>query len=82
MNVTGRLEDWYIAGSISDWEDASKYIGFIWGTIYDDAKNRFPDGSIIHTSAIWKNKLENLKEGDIVETQFSSYLLGKPFSVE
>ncbi|MGL1886294.1 MAG: hypothetical protein OCD76_07245 [Reichenbachiella sp.] len=67
--VTGRLEDWYRSQPAS-YEDEF----MIWGDCYDDIHKRFPDGMVIHTSGI-KNR--EVKEGDVVKTRNSTYLLGK-----
>lgn len=64
--VTGRLEGWY-------WDDQ---YNIIWGYLYDDVRERWCDGQYIHTSHIEDKK--DYKEGDIVYTLNSSYLLGKP----
>lgn len=72
MNVTGRLEGWY-------WDS---YHGIIWGYLYDDIRERWWDGARIHTSLITSHKLGEAKEGDIVTTLNSTYLLGKPFEKE
>ena len=62
--VTGRLENWYRWGSM------------IVGDVYGDVRERFEDGQSIHTSSI-KGDRDNLKEGDVVQTRNSRYLLGK-----
>ena len=68
-NITGRLESWYTGMEIGD-----EFI--IWGDIYDDVNNRFGNGLHIHTSGI---KKRDVKEGDIVETRNSRYVLGKKY---
>lgn len=72
-NVTGRLEGWYLEtyakGSI------------VWDYLYDDTRNRWWDGARIHTSKILSG-IKDLKEGDVIITMNSSYLLGKPFEKE
>lgn len=65
--ITGRLENWH-------WD---MYFKIIWGNIYDDINKRFVDGTWIHTSDIEGQK--ECKEGDIVKTRNSSYLLGKHY---
>jgi hypothetical protein len=50
--------------------------GLIWGFIFDDKKKRFKDETWIHTSTILSKK-EDIKEGNIIETKNSKYLLGK-----
>lgn len=67
-DVTGFLKDWNI-------QQVSKKEFIVWGNVFDDVMERFPDGMRIHTSGI-KNR--PLKEGDIVTTRNSKYLLGKP----
>ena len=48
------------------------------GHIFDDVRMRFPDGSYIHTSHCVE---PDAKEGDIIHTLNSTYLLGKPASI-
>jgi len=64
VRVTGTLEDWYTMGDC------------IIGAVHGDIKKRFPDGSLIRTSALPNGSV--LKEGDTVVTRNSSYKLGKP----
>lgn len=50
------------------------------GFIADDAKGRWKDGTFFHTSSIPNLTISeylNLKEGDIVKTLNSVYLLGR-----
>lgn len=61
VKVTGRLENW----------SKDPYFKVIWGDLYDDVHQRWPDGTRIHTSDIKK------KEGDLVYTRNSIYRLGK-----
>lgn len=68
MRVTGRLENWFL-------DKATKKEFIIWGNVYEDVHERFPDGFFIHTSGI---KHRKVSEGVVVETRNSSYLLGKP----
>ncbi len=63
----GRLESWSVA-----------YNSVI-GNIYYDSKDRFYDGALIRTSKVQEPALEELKEGDVVETRNSKYVLGKPY---
>ncbi|MAZ17925.1 MAG: hypothetical protein CL535_16545 [Ahrensia sp.] len=49
--------------------------GYYFGAIYGDKKERFADGSVVRTSL---NKSKPGKEGDIITTSNSRYLLGKP----
>ena len=65
--ITGRLEEWFIGREIGD-----EFL--VWGHCYDDVHERFFDGQLIHTSGI---RIRPLKEGDVVETRNSTYLLGK-----
>lgn len=62
-NATARLENWKKAGYSVD------------GDIYDDAKFRFSNGTRIRTSDLRAG--QDLKEGVIIETMNSTYLLGK-----
>lgn len=68
--LTGRLENWS--------KDSS--FNILWGNIYDDQMERWEDGQIIHTSDIKGLQKLDLKEGDIVQTLNSRYLLGKPYA--
>jgi hypothetical protein len=63
--ITGRLENWtHISGKV------------IYGNVYNDARERFPDGTFMRTSRI-VSPLENLREGQVIITLNSRYLLGK-----
>lgn len=64
--VTGRLEYWLP-------DDR----GIIWGNLFDDVRKRWHDGQWIHTSLITSHPNHDFKEGDIVTTLNSKYLLGK-----
>lgn len=64
--LVGQLEEWQFSG------------GVVWGKIYGDRKNRFPDGSYIHTSLVLECSTRQMKEGSIIETRNSIYRLGKP----
>jgi len=64
--TTGRLEDWTYAG------------GIIYGTIYDDKLKRFFDGTEISTSPV-VSPAKDRKEGKVIQTRGSTYLLGKKF---
>ena len=66
--VTGRLENWTY----------DVMYNVIWGDIYNDIRGRFGDGTNIHTSDIPGGRRMEFKEGDIVKTLNSSYLLGEP----
>jgi hypothetical protein len=64
--VTGRLENW--------WFDELNHV--YWGNLYDDVRKRWADATFIHTSMC---HFPNAKEGDIIKTRNSTYLLGKPY---
>jgi hypothetical protein len=65
---TGRLENW---GLTDDKKN-------LFGNIFEDAKERFTDGQYIKTTPQFGNMdLDDLKEGDLVVTKSSVYLLGK-----
>jgi hypothetical protein len=72
QKVTGRLENWIY----------DPLWNVVWGNVYDDARKRFRDGEWIHTSDIPVTRVgrtgDVLKEGDIIKTLNSKYLLGKP----
>lgn len=67
--VTGILDDWIV-------DPLGRSV--IWGNIRNDKAGRFRDGTNIHTSFINLDAVgfKALKEGDIVKTRNSSYLLG------
>jgi hypothetical protein len=65
--ITGRLEKWVI-------QERGLEEFVVWGHVYDDTRERFPDGTMIHTSGI---RSRPLKEGDVVTTRNSTYLLGE-----
>lgn len=65
--ITGRLEGWFL--------DSANNI--LWGGLHDDIRKRWQDGQHIHTSDLKSSNPAGFKEGDIVETRNSSYLLGK-----
>ena len=62
----GQLEDWFLQQ------------GMVYGRIFADRKCRFPDGFFLHTSEVLEASDKPLKEGSIIETRNSVYLLGKP----
>lgn len=68
--ITGRLENW----------SYDLMYNVIWGNIYEDARDRFVDGTHIHTSDIPGGRKYNstFSEGDLIKTLNSTYLLGKP----
>lgn len=45
----------------------------LWGEVEGDKRGRWADGTVMHTSGI---KIREFKEGDIVTTRNSKYLLG------
>lgn len=67
---TATLREW--------WYDVANHV--IWGYIYYDRKERFCDGTHIHTSSLMMSKetASKLKEDDTVMTRNSFYKLGKP----
>jgi hypothetical protein len=69
--VTGTLENW----RVQDWDNL-EYV--IWGNVNGDVNGRFRDGYYIHTSGITKSlhPVSSLKEGVVVHTRNSAYLLG------
>ena len=64
--VTGRLENWAFFGKA------------LCGQIYDDKKGRWPDG---HAVKFVKVAACRLREGGVIKTRNSSYLLGKEAGV-
>lgn len=68
VEPTARLENWEY--------DKGWYV--FKGYIFDDVHMRFPNGSYIHTSHCVE---PDAKEGDIIHTLNSTYLLGKPTSI-
>lgn len=68
-NVTGRLENWAY----------NKGQNVLIGDLYDDIHGRWADGQSISTSRLLPMSMQvhTLKEGAIVSTQNSHYLLGK-----
>lgn len=65
QDITGRLEDWFYDGVM------------VWGNLYEDTKQRWYDGVHIHTSAVLTDRMY-IKEGEVIQTRNSRYLLGKP----
>jgi len=63
---TGRLEGWLYQN------------GVIWARIYDDKLKRFFDGTEISTSPV-VSPAKDRKEGKVIQTRGSTYLLGKKF---
>jgi hypothetical protein len=70
---TGRLEGWKAVGVHEETA--------LFGRVYDDKLKRFHDDTVIRTSRLADNSIE-LKEGMLVETNGSKYLLGKPLTEE
>jgi hypothetical protein len=66
--LTGRLENWYVDVFGRD---------VIWGSLYDDIHNRWPEGFHIHTSSVPGLDKLDLSSGMVVSTLNSHYLLGK-----
>jgi hypothetical protein len=63
-----------IRGTLTDWTYNGKTIV---GYIFDDTRQRFPDGASIITSRVITPR-EEVIEGAVVETLNSFYQLGKP----
>lgn len=66
-----RLEDW------TEYEVGDRSAN-LRGTIMGDSKGRFFDGEIVNTSS-YPMPTTPHKEGDIVQTRNTKYLLGKQF---
>jgi hypothetical protein len=67
---TGRLENWKVAVRTPD--------GYtLFGTMFGDALQRFPDGVKVHTSLV-HDTLKDPQAGDIVQTENNTYELGAP----
>lgn len=64
--ITGRIENWVFDSEC------------IWGNLYDDVHKRWEEGTHVYTSKVVSPK-DNIKEGEVVKTQNSKYLLGKPY---
>lgn len=69
IKITGRLEGWH---------QDNLYEFILWGNIFGDSKQRFRDGTRIHTSYI-VTPSDEWKEGAVVKTRNSTYLLGTPY---
>lgn len=61
------LDDWFLC--------CGKNTNIIMGNVRDDRKNRWPDGTLIHTSALQTGTV--VAEGAIVNTLRTAYLLGR-----
>lgn len=68
-NVTGRIENWTL------YEQERVIIG----NLYDDIHDRWGEGQVITTSRLLPMSMQAnaIKEGSVVSTQNSHYLLGK-----
>lgn len=68
VKPTGRIENWHLCS----------FAGGYWleGNVHEDARGRFPDGAYFHTSGIVGDHAD-LKEGSVVQTVYSIYILGK-----
>jgi hypothetical protein len=73
INLTGRLENW---------EHQPEMYNIMWGDLYDDINTRWPDGTRIRTSSLSHPKTTEFKEGDVIRTRNSTYLLGKKLEIE
>ena len=60
-----RLEQWTTIGKC------------LWGTVYEDSKGRFADGTEVQTSTIVSHSINDVEEGIVIDTLHTSYLLGK-----
>jgi len=67
--VTGRLENWFPVAAHTEGHIV------VWGEIYDDVHERWLDGHQVRTSYFPERPL---KEGDLIKTLNSLYLLGQP----
>lgn len=63
-------------GVLENW---STYLArMVIGRLVRDRKKRFIDNTVIHTSSLQEDiDMSSLKEGDIIRTRNSIYLLGK-----
>lgn len=67
MRATARLENWY----------KDPVFNIIWGDIYGDIKNRFVDGTKVHTSDL--KTLGPYFKSKVIQTKSNSfYILGEP----
>lgn len=73
QQVTATLENW----TPQVYENRDEYV--IWGHIEGDSRERWPDGTYIHTSGIHtkNHNPDSLKEGDVIHTRNSTYKLGR-----
>ena len=65
-------------GVLTNWIIDPMGRGVLWGEIFGDKKERFNDGSWIHTSYMEPDVISGAKEGIVVRTLNSAYLLGAP----
>ena len=77
LEITGTIEKWFFMFTGTD----GSYN--ITGNIYNDSDHRFGDGTSIITSSINARDYpkESLKEGMIICTRNSTYLLGEQIKV-
>ena len=71
MIATATLENWM--------ENTHDNYTIVTGEVYNDTKNRFPDGILIHTSYVVSG---DLLEGSTITTRNSTYLLGKRLNTD
>jgi hypothetical protein len=69
---TGRLEKWWRSKSRGGRD-------VLVGDVYDDVRDRFLDGTFIHTSQI-KDTDQCFEEGSTIKTTYSTYYLGAKFT--
>jgi len=62
--ITGRIEGWFITGT---WFN---------GYLFKDINKRWREGQFFHSSSV-EGDLSKYKEGDIIKTMNSTYLLGE-----
>lgn len=75
MIATATLENW-IDNRVENTHDNYTIVT---GEVYNDTKNRFPDGILIHTSYVVSG---DLLEGSTITTRNSTYLLGKRLNTD
>ena len=69
--ITGTIENWRTFKTFTEARPRIR------GDIYNDQKGRYEDGKNIITSPV-VGDLSTKKQGDIVDTENSTYYLGKP----
>lgn len=67
---TGRMEHWHLC--TEGWAS-----GCLYGDLYEDKRHRWREGQGIRTSPV-QDLTVDLREGVVVATKNSTYLLGKP----